>query len=84
MPLERRPLILVVEDEPELARVLVDYLAKAELDAAVLHNGLEVVPFVRERRILRLPPVLMFGALPSAQRFSRLLTDALSVAPANG
>ena len=50
VPVERRPLILVVEDEPELARVLVDYLAKAELDAAVLHNGLEVVPFVRERR----------------------------------
>lgn len=35
------------------------------------------LPFVREQHLARLAPVLMFGALPSAQRFSRLLTSAL-------
>ena len=42
------------------------------------------LPFVREQRLARLAPVLMFGALPSAQRFSRLLTNALDSVPFRG
>jgi two-component system, OmpR family, response regulator BaeR len=46
--------ILVVEDEPKLAALLVDYLQAAGFSTRVLVNGLEVVPAVRER-----PPALL-------------------------
>lgn len=39
--------ILVVEDEPKLASLLVDYLRAAGFAPRVLHDGLEVVPAVR-------------------------------------
>jgi ABC-type Fe3+-hydroxamate transport system substrate-binding protein len=35
------------------------------------------LPFVRAGHIARLPPVLMFGAMPAALRFARLLTQTL-------
>lgn len=40
--------------------------------------------FVRNRSIMRLPPVLMFGTLPSASRFARLLAEALTAERAGG
>jgi two-component system response regulator BaeR len=39
--------ILVVEDEPRLARVLADYLERAGFSSHVLGDGAEVVPWVR-------------------------------------
>lgn len=42
------------------------------------------MPFVRNRSIMRLPAVLMFGALPSATRFARVLASALSAEAAHG
>ena len=36
------------------------------------------MPFVRNRSIMRLPAVLMFGALPSASRFARVLAKAMT------
>jgi two-component system response regulator BaeR len=39
--------ILVVEDEPRLARVLADYLERAGFSTQVLGDGAEVVPWVR-------------------------------------
>ncbi|KUM23957.1 ABC transporter substrate-binding protein [Mesorhizobium loti] len=36
------------------------------------------MPFVRNRSIMRLPPVLMFGALPAASRFARVLAEAMT------
>lgn len=36
------------------------------------------LPAVRAGRTHKLPPVLMFGALPSAMRFARLVTEALT------
>lgn len=39
--------ILIVEDEPKLASLLVDYLHAAGLETRVLRNGLEVAPAVR-------------------------------------
>ena len=42
------------------------------------------MPFVRNRSIMRLPPVLMFGALPSAARFARVLAGAMTGEAANG
>jgi two-component system, OmpR family, response regulator BaeR len=41
--------ILVVEDEPKLAGLLVDYLRAAGFATRVVSNGLEVVPAVRAR-----------------------------------
>ncbi|MER9331897.1 ABC transporter substrate-binding protein [Mesorhizobium sp. M0152] len=42
------------------------------------------MPFVRNRSIMRLAPVLMFGTLPSASRFARLLAQALIAERADG
>ena len=39
--------ILVVEDEAELAKLLLDYLAQEGYEGVWLQNGLEVVPWVR-------------------------------------
>lgn len=52
-----------------------------KLAASPLWNSLA---FVKARRIYRLPPVLMFGMLPSAMRFARQITRALDGAPSNG
>src|SRR5450830_543837 len=41
--------ILIVEDEPKLARLLSNYLRQAEYDPECLENGLDVLPRVRER-----------------------------------
>ncbi|MBI5602681.1 MAG: response regulator [Deltaproteobacteria bacterium] len=40
--------ILIVEDEPKLASLLVDYLKASGFDSFCLGNGLEVVPWARE------------------------------------
>jgi len=40
------------------------------------------LPFVRAGRVSRLPPVLMFGALPAALRFARILVQTLERSPA--
>jgi ABC-type Fe3+-hydroxamate transport system substrate-binding protein len=42
------------------------------------------MPFVRSRSMLHLPPVLMFGTLPSATRFAQVLADALTAESAHG
>jgi two-component system response regulator BaeR len=43
-----RPSILIVEDEPKLAALLADYLAKEDFTTTILADGREVVPWVRE------------------------------------
>lgn len=42
------------------------------------------MPFVRNRSIMRLPAVLMFGALPSAARFARALAKAMTAEDVRG
>lgn len=42
------------------------------------------MPFVRNRSIMRLPAVLMFGGLPSAARFARVVTRAMTGENGNG
>jgi len=39
--------VLVVEDEPKLAKLLSDYLLQAGYDATIIGNGLEVLPWVK-------------------------------------
>ncbi len=38
--------VLIVEDEPELANLLRDYLQASNFDTKIIHNGLEVIPWV--------------------------------------
>lgn len=52
----------------------------AALARSPLWNSLS---FVRAGRVHRMPPALMFGMLPSAMRFARLLNDTLSGADAS-
>jgi two-component system response regulator BaeR len=42
--------ILIVEDEPKLARLLADYLKASGFESTSLGNGLEVVSWVREHK----------------------------------
>ena len=42
------------------------------------------LPFVKAGRMVNLPAILMFGTLPAAGRFSRLLTARLTAGPADG
>ncbi len=41
--------VLIVEDEPKLARLMSNYLQQAGYEAECLENGLEVLPRIRER-----------------------------------
>jgi two-component system, OmpR family, response regulator BaeR len=45
-----RPSILIVEDEPKLAALLADYLAKEDFATTILADGREVVPYVRDHQ----------------------------------
>lgn len=53
----------------------------ARLNASPLWRSL---PFVKARGLVRLPPVLMFGMLPSAMRFARQLSTGLAAVPSHG
>ncbi|MGV6875261.1 iron-siderophore ABC transporter substrate-binding protein [Pseudochelatococcus sp. B33] len=63
---------------PEAQLVLLDPLpretARTFRDSPLWRN----LPMVRAGRVARLPPVLMFGALPAAMRFATLLTATLT------
>jgi two-component system, OmpR family, response regulator BaeR len=52
--MNRAPEILIVEDEPKLASLLVDYLRSSGFATRVIADGLEVVPAVRAH-----PPALV-------------------------
>ncbi|MCH4811940.1 ABC transporter substrate-binding protein [Vreelandella neptunia] len=67
---------------PEAMLVIIDPLP-AGVEEQLAKSGLwQQLPSVKNDRLLRLPPVWSFGALPSAQRFARALTGALEAAPA--
>ena len=65
-PLEDAVLFAIDPQPPDLAAVL---------DASPLWRAL---PFVRARRVFTLPPVLMFGTLPAADRLAALLPPRLT------
>ncbi|MYL23538.1 ABC transporter substrate-binding protein [Halomonas alkaliantarctica] len=62
---------------PDAQLVVVDPLPVG-VEEALAESGLwQQLPSVREGRVITLPPVWSFGALPSAQRFARTLVSAL-------
>ena len=68
---------------PEATMVIIDPLPTG-VEEKLAKSGLwQQLPSVRHGRIVHLPPVWSFGALPSAQRFARKLTTALEAAPAD-
>lgn len=63
---------------PKATLVIIDPLPIG-VEEQLANSGLwQQLPSVRHDRIVRLPPVWSFGALPSAQRFARELFAALS------
>lgn len=65
---------------PDVQLVVVEPLPIG-VEAALANSGLwQHLPSVREGRVITLPPVWSFGALPSAQRFARTLVSALEAA----
>lgn len=67
---------------PEAMLVIIDPLP-AGVEEQLAKSGLwQHLPSVKNNRLLRLPPVWSFGALPSAQRFAKELTAALEAATA--
>lgn len=73
--LARAPQARLIYLEPIAADAL------AALERSPLWNSLG---FVREGRVQRMPAALMFGMLPSAMRFARLLGQTLSKAASSG
>lgn len=46
--MNEKPLLLIVEDQPKLAKLLQEYLEQADYDTHILDNGLDVLPWVRK------------------------------------
>lgn len=68
---------------PEATLVIIDPLPTG-VEEQLAKSGLwQQLPSVKNDRLLHLPPVWSFGALPSAQRFARELAGALEAANAN-
>ncbi|MWJ28024.1 ABC transporter substrate-binding protein [Halomonas sp. ZH2S] len=62
---------------PDAQLVVVEPLPVG-VEASLAESGLwQQLPSVREERVITLPPLWSFGALPSAQRFARTLVSAL-------
>lgn len=49
MPMSPAPHVLIVEDEPRLARLVADYLSAAGYGTQILSDGLAVLPALQER-----------------------------------
>lgn len=49
---ENTPRILIVEDEPKLGQLLIDYLRAASYAPTLINHGDRVLPYVR-----RTPPI---------------------------
>ena len=67
---------------PEAMLVIIDPLPAGEEEQLAKSGLWQHLPSVKNNRLLRLPPVWSFGALPSAQRFAKELTAALEAATA--
>ncbi|MGO2055076.1 MAG: ABC transporter substrate-binding protein [Halomonadaceae bacterium] len=68
---------------PAATLVIIDPLP-AGVQEQLDNSGLwQQLPSVKHNKLVSLPPVWSFGALPSAQRFARELTAALEEAPAD-
>lgn len=69
---------------PEARLIYVEPIA-ADVRTALARSPLwNSLGFVRAGRVHAMPPALMFGMLPSAMRFARLLGQTLAGAPAHG
>ncbi len=42
--------VLIVEDEPKLAELMLEYLSASGFEASILNNGTDVVPWTREHK----------------------------------
>jgi two-component system response regulator BaeR len=48
---ENTPRILIVEDEPKLGQLLIDYLRAAGYAPSLISHGDQVLPYVRQTRL---------------------------------
>jgi iron complex transport system substrate-binding protein len=64
-------------DAPEARLVYLDPLPAESRTTLATSPLWQALPFVRDGRLTRLPPVWSFGSLPSAQRLARLLAETL-------
>ncbi len=44
-------MILIVEDEQKLAELLKDYLEQSNFEVTILHNGMDVAPYVKKNSV---------------------------------
>ncbi len=70
--------IEVLAGYPDARLVIIDPLPLGVEEQLATSGLWQQLPIVRNDTLLRLPPVWSFGALPSAQRFARVLTSALT------
>ena len=70
------PYVLIVEDEPKLAKLLDDYLRASGFETRSLSNGLDVAGAVRERRPDLILLDLMLPGRGGLEVFKDVRTDA--------
>nr|WP_244183043.1 ABC transporter substrate-binding protein [Halomonas songnenensis] len=70
--------IEVLANYPDARLVIIDPLPLGVEEQLATSGLWQQLPIVKNDTLLRLPPVWSFGALPSAQRFARVLTSALT------
>ena len=67
--LERRPRVLVVDDDREMCAMLEEYLSKEQFDVELAHNGDAALQMVAERR----PDIMLLDvSMPSLGGFEVL------------
>jgi two-component system response regulator BaeR len=71
-----QPFALIVEDEPKLAKLLADYLAASGFDTRALHDGLQVVAAIEERR----PDIMLLDLMLPGRSGLDVFADVRKVA----
>lgn len=69
--------VLIVEDEPKLARLMSNYLQQAGYEAECLENGLEVLPRIRER----MPALILLDLMLPGRNGVDICKDIRSFSP---
>ena len=58
------PMVLIVEDEPKIARLMIDYLVQADYTTHWIDDGLSVVSWVKQHQ----PNLVLLDLMLAGQR----------------
>ena len=65
MAASQKKLVLIVEDEPQLAAVISEYLQQSDFATHIINDGLQVIPYIKES----LPSLILLDLMLPGQRW---------------